>query len=572
MLSLFGIAFLAGVVAGISPCILPVLPVVLVGWSVEGADEGTFARQRRRRALSLVAGLVISFSLFTAVGAELLSAAHLPDVFLHDLGIATLFIFGLSLVVPRLAQLLERPFARFAREGTRGTRSSFLCGIGLGFVFVPCAGPVLATVAVLGARHHASFTTLALSFCFGVGVCLPLLVVALAGDRLIERNRWLTARARRLRPIAGMVLIVMSVSVALNLTAPLQRALPSYTASLQHWIEGGQATTKSLRSLSGERSADALAQCEARAASGTESGLSNCGIAPEFKGITGWLNTNLNKPLTMQGQWGHVVLIDFWTYSCINCQRSLPHVKKWYDRYRGVGLQVVGVASPEFAFEHDVQNVKAGAQALGVHYPIAVDANLATWQAYANQYWPADYLIDATGMIRHVGYGEGNYTHTESLIRSLLRAVNPSRPLPPPTSVADTTPTGSLTPETYLGADRSAFQENGSVTSGVTERFVAYPSTQNGYYDLGGTWTASGESITAGEGAEIIINFTAKKVFLVLAGDGTVTEQLNGRLLRKLQVRGVPSLHQLVALPRQGDGELRLSLTKGLAAYAFTFG
>ncbi len=572
MLSLFGIAFLAGVVAGISPCILPVLPVVFVGWSVEGTDETTFGRQRRRRALSLVAGLVLSFSLFTAIGAELLSAAHLPDSFLHDLGIAVLFIFGLSLVVPKLAHLLERPFARFAREGSRGTRSSFLCGLGLGVVFVPCAGPVLATVAVLGARHHASFTSLGLSFCFGVGVCLPLLVVALAGDRLIERNRWLTAKARQLRPFAGIALMAISVSVAFNLTAPLQRALPSYTASLQHWIEGGQATTKSLRSLSGERSANALAKCEEKAAGGTQGGLDNCGVAPEFKGITGWLNTKANKPLTIEGEFGHVVLVDFWTYSCINCQRSIAHVNQWYERYRGVGLQVVGVASPEFAFEHDVNNVKAGAKALGVRYPVAVDANLATWQAYANQYWPADYLVDATGMIRHVGYGEGNYAHTESLIRSLLRAANPGAKLPPPTNVADTTPTGSLSPETYLGADRSAFQENGSVTNGVTERFDPYPSTQNGFYDLGGTWTASGESITAGPDAEIILSFTAKNVFLVLAGNGTVTERLNGHLLQKLQVRGVPNLYQLVALPRQQDGELRLSMTKGLSAYAFTFG
>jgi len=413
---------------------------------------------------------------------------------------------------------------------------------------------------------------LALSFCFGVGVCLPLLVVALAGDRLIERNKWLTTKARQLRPIAGIALIVLSVSVALNLTAPLQRALPSYTASLQHWIEGGQATTKSLRSLSGERSANALAKCEEKAAGGTQSGLDTCGVAPEFKGITGWLNTKTNKPLTIEGEFGHVVLVDFWTYSCINCQRSITHVNQWFERYRGVGLQIVGVASPEFAFEHDVNNVKAGAKALGVRYPIAVDANLATWQAYANQYWPADYLVDATGMIRHVGYGEGNYTHTESLIRSLLRAANPGVKLPPPTNVADTTPTGALTPETYLGADRSAFQENGSVTSGSTEHFDLPQSTQNGYYNLGGTWTASGESITAGSQAELTINFSAKNVFLVLAGNGAVTKYLNGHLLGTQPVQGVPSLYQLVGLPRQKDGELRLVLTKGLSAYAFTFG
>jgi len=572
VIGLFGVAFLAGLVAGISPCILPVLPVVLVGWKVDETDATDVARQRRRQAIALVGGLVLSFSLFTAVGAELLSALHLPDTLLHDLGIVVLFAFGLSLIVPKLAQLLERPFARFARPGTRGTGSSFLCGLGLGLVFVPCAGPVLATVAVLAARHQASFSSLLLSVSFGIGVSVPLLVIALAGDRLIERNQWLAARSRKLRPVAGGILIALSLAIAFNLTAPLQRALPSYTASLQHWIEGGQATTQSLRALSGAQSDGSLATCQAEAAGGAENGLAACGVAPALTGITGWLNTKGNKPIRLANEWGHVVLIDFWTYSCINCQRSLPHVKQWYDRYRSSGLEVIGVEAPEFAFEHNVANVKKAAAGLGVTYPIAVDGNLSTWDAYANQYWPADYLVDATGMIRHVGYGEGGYDHTESLIRKLLKAANPGHKLPPPTSVADTTPTGSLSPETYLGADRSSFQENGSVTSGTTETFVPYATTQNGYYDLGGTWTASGESITAGAKAEIILNFTAKNVFLVLAGNGTVTETLNGQPKGTIAVHGVPNLYQLVALPQQQDGLLKLQMTKGLSAYAFTFG
>ncbi len=572
MPSLLAVAFIAGLIAGVSPCILPILPIVLVGWSADDAEPGEASRQRRRQGIALVVGLVISFSILTAVGAEVLSAMHLPDAFLHDLGIALLLLFGISLLVPRLERLLERPFARFARPGTRGTKSSFLCGLGLGFVFVPCAGPVLATISVLGAHHRASLESLALSVCFGVGVALPLLLVALAGDRLIERNRWLAAKARHLRPIAGIVLIAMSVAVMLDLTAPLQRALPSYTNSLQTWVEGGQHTTKALRALAGDNNSTALAQCEIAAANGTSSGLRSCGAAPEFTGITGWFNTKGSRPLTMVGQWGHVVLIDFWTYSCINCQRSLPHVEQWSDRYRSDGFQVIGVEAPEFAFEHVVSNVKAAASRLGVRYPVAVDANLATWQAYGNQYWPGEYLIDATGVIRHVDYGEGNYPHTESLIRKLLRQAHPGQALPSPLNVADTTPTGSLSPETYLGADRSVFLDNGSVTSGTTSHFDLPSSTQNGYYDLGGTWRASGESITAGADAQIALNFTAQKVFLVLSGHGTVTEWLNGRRLGKVAVQGVPNLYQLLALPSQTEGVLRLALTKGLSAYDFTFG
>ena len=571
MLTLLVVAFLAGLVAGISPCVLPVLPVVLAGWAPTGVEVEPTSSARRRRSISIVAGLVLSFSLITALGSQILSALHLPDAVLHDLGIATLVLFGASLLIPQLEALLERPFTRFARRGPAGSRSGFALGLGLGLVFVPCAGPVLATVAVLGARHKASVESVALSFAFGIGVAIPLLVIALAGDRIIERKKWLTNRGSKFRKIAGVALLLMAVAIATNLAAPLQRDLPGYTQSLQNAIEGNHQTTAALRTLQGASNTGNLANCEITAANGFAPDLSHCGVAPEFTGITGWRNTKGNTPLTLASLRGRVVLVDFWTYTCINCQRTVPHVEGWYQRYQKDGLVVIGVAAPEFAFEKVPSNIAAGAKSLGITYPIAIDDNLATWSAYGNEYWPAEYLIDATGVIRHVDYGEGDYGTSEGFIRTLLQAAHPGVHLPPPTNLPDTTPKEALSPETYLGASRSAYLYNGTAASG-TSVYTLPTNVQSGFYGLGGTWTTSDESITAGTGAALDINFQAKYVYLVLSGSGTVTESLNGQPLGTISVHGFPTLYTLVHGPSVQNSLLHLTFTPGVSAYDFTFG
>ena len=202
----------------------------------------------------------------------------------------------------------------------------------------------------------------------------------------------------------------------------------------------------------------------------------SCGEAPNFSDVTAWLNTPHHEPLTIAGLRGKVVIIDFWTYSCINCQRTLPHVEAWYKRYAPYGLEIVGVHTPEFAFEHVVSNVKAQSKTLGVKYPIAVDDDYGTWHAYHNNYWPAEYLIDATGVVRHVDYGEGSYSLTESLIRKLLLQANPGIKLPPPTTVPNLTPTEETNPESYVGYDYgltyfdSTTEPRSNVATSITSR------------------------------------------------------------------------------------------------------
>jgi len=573
VLGLLVIGFFAGLIAGVSPCILPILPVVLVGWStpVEGVTNEKSAK--RRRALAVVSGLVVSFSIITALGSVILSSLGLPQDLLRNVGIALLIIFGVGLIWPQLGHLIERPFARLAGRAPTGTRSGFVLGLGLGLVFVPCAGPVLAAISVLGARHHASFFSLLLSFCFGIGAATPLFAVALAGDRLIERNRRLSTKSRKLRPVAGVLLIAMALAITFNAANVLQRDLPGYTQSLQHWVEGNHYTVKELRQLQHQSTTGSLAACEGVAANGEMNGLSECGVAPDFQGITAWLNTPKDRPLSLSQLKGKVVLVDFWTYSCINCQRTLPHVEAWYQRYHSYGLDIVGVEAPEFAFEHVVSNVAAADKTLGVKYPVAIDDNLDTWSAYANEYWPAEYLIGGNGVIRHVSYGEGNYANDEQFIRTLLRQANLSVVLPPATNVADLTPTEATNPETYLGTERSSYLQAETMTDGVTQTFSPPSALSTDMYDLAGSWTPSSQDIIAGKNASLNLQFSGDHdIYLVLGGKGSVNVAVNGVVTKTVPVTGFPTLYTLLSSPSAQSGVMTLSFTPGVQAYDFTFG
>ena len=355
------------------------------------------------------------------------------------------------------------------------------------------------------------------------------------------------------------------ILIAFNVTASLQRDVPGYTSVLQQHIEASSYARQHLASLSGD--AGSLSSCP----SGTPE-LRACGAAPQFKGITKWLNTPGDKPLTLTGLRGKVVLVDFWTYSCINCQRSLPHVEAWYSAYHDDGLEVVGVHTPEFAFEHVVSNIQQAAQQLGVHYPIAVDNNYKTWDAYSNEYWPAEYLVDASGDVRHVTFGEGDYGTTESLIRKLLVSADPSVHLPAATNTPNQTPSGPLTPESYLGYKYGL--QNFAGTSIYEDQASKYTFPQPvppNTFAFSGTWTVGSESITAGADARLELNFSADDVYLVIGGTGTVAVSVNGTHTQTLTISGIPRLYTLVHGGYQ-SGTVLLSVSPGVQPYDFTFG
>jgi cytochrome c biogenesis protein CcdA/thiol-disulfide isomerase/thioredoxin len=543
MLVLLGIGLLAGLVTAISPCVLPVLPILLAG----GATG--------RKPFRIITGLVASFVTFTLFATWLLDQLGLPQDLLRNLAIALLFAVAATLLVPRLGLLLEKPFAALTRHRAGG--GGFLLGASLGLVFVPCAGPVLATITVVAANNHVGLRTILLTLAYAIGAALPMLLIAYGGRGIAGRLR---TQGPRLRLASGIVIGLVALGISFNLDSRFQTALPGYTQALQKHVEETSAARKQLAKLSGAKAPVAVAPADQSAALD----LPDYGPAPPLIPGGRWFNS---PPLTLASLHGKVVLVDFWTYSCINCLRTLPHLKSWYASYHKNGFEIVGVHSPEFAFEHVASNVAAAIKRLGITYPVVQDNNFATWNNYGNQYWPAEYLIDRSGTIRHYGFGEGGYGTTEAAIRQLLDVHTTAAEVP------DATPTDSETPESYLGyrrLDRSRYVGSKIVPDRET-RYEPALSVPLNALSYGGTWKVEAERIVAGPKAALTLHFHAKDVYLVLGGHGSVEVSIAGKQATTVQVDSY-KLFTLRSSSTPKNALLQLDFTPGVEAYAFTFG
>jgi cytochrome c biogenesis protein CcdA/thiol-disulfide isomerase/thioredoxin len=528
-----------------------------------------------RRPYFVILGLVLSFSFFTLAGSFLLSLLHLPQETIIWIGIVALVLVGIGMIVPAFERILEKPFAWIPQRQATGDHGGFLLGLALGAVFVPCAGPVLAVVVAAGAKNTISASILLETFAFAIGVAIPLLIFALAGRRLAERISAFRRHQRGIRITAGVVMIALAAAVVplWNVPGALLGIIPDYTSNLQAATSGIGAT---VGFGSAKTSADGPTSKTSTACSADAANLVDCGAAPAFAGIDQWFNTPGDKPLSLASLRGKVVLVDFWAYSCINCQRSTPHLNAWYNSYEKDGLVIVGVHAPEYAFEHVASNVLASAKQQGIKYPIALDNEFTTWTAYGNQYWPAEYLIDAKGQVRHIAFGEGDYSTTEKLIRSLLTSADPTVALPRATDVPDTTPTNALTPETYLGSEQAPtanFQSPSGYRQGTAVyAFPAAPLGQNDYA-FSGAWAMSTQSITsANASAAIRLHYEASHVYLDVGGTGTLTVT-DSAGTRTIPVSGPPDIRDVL---KSGagyrNGTVTIKLSKGLTAYSFTFG
>lgn len=553
MVSVILIGVLGGLITGISPCIVPVLPVIFMSGSA-GA----------RRPLLVVAGLVLSFSVSTLLGSLLLRQLSLPANVIRGTGLIMLALIGLGLIFPAVESLLERPFARIPQRAISTSRGGFGLGLVLGLVFVPCAGPVLAAIVVAGATGSIGPPAIALTIAFGIGVAVPLAAFALAGQQITNRIGAFRRRQRGIRVAGGVTMVMLSVALALDLPATLQRAIPDYTAALQHRGETGEITQK--LNLGG------IITEENRRLSNCHNGshqLEDCGPAPALTGIDHWLN---GPPLVLAALRGKVVLIDFWAYSCINCQRSIPHITAWYTTYRDHGLVVIGVHTPEFAFEKIPANVADGARRLGITYPIAMDNNFSTWTSYRNRYWPARYLIDAQGHVRQITLGEGGYDVTERLIRQLLTDANTAVTLPSPTDLVDTTPTAGQTPETFLSVGKVVnYAGPGRYDQG--EAGFSYPQRQpDDTFALSGRWLVDYQGATArSQTSSIRLRYHAKAVYVVAGGKGTLTVDHDGAQTT-VPVDGPPNTYRLIAAERSEPGQLEVRPSQGLQVYSFAYG
>jgi cytochrome c biogenesis protein CcdA/thiol-disulfide isomerase/thioredoxin len=578
MAVLLAIGFVAGLLTIISPCILPVLPAVIASGVTAGG---------RKRAFAIAAGLALAFGVSALFSIRLLQALHLPLGLRYDVAIVVLFIVAAGLIVPRLGDLIERPFSRLgAGRAPNRDRGGLVLGASLGLLYLPCGGPILATIAAVGSPSSSiNGDAIGLTIAYSLGIALPVFGLVLAADRLAGATSWLRTHALATRRTGGVLLAVSALAITFGAATSLQTHVPSYTSRIEDHLTAGRSIRTDLgrignphESSTAKRVQQSVGQSIVAPRSSpvdqvptiAASTLPSYGPAPNFTKVTRWFNTPDGAGLDLDQLRGKVVLIDFWTYSCINCLRSLPHVKTWYSRYHSAGLDVIGVHTPEFDFEHVASNVQAAISRLGVTYPVAMDNDYGTWAAWGNNSWPAEYLIDAQGNLRYGSIGEGDYGQTEAAIRALLKSDGAA--LPPPTSVPDATPQEQQSPESYLGYQRLARYQGTPIVKDKLAEYTFASHLATSQLSYAGQWNVGAEDITAGPGAQLRMNLSASDVYLVLSGTGTVTATLDGKPLASQRVSGVPTLYTILSGRQPRSGVLQLHLSPGVSAYDFTFG
>lgn len=557
---LFALAYVAGVLTIVSPCILPVLPFV-------------FARADRpfvRSGLPLLAGMAVTFVVFaglaTVAGNWVVSANDAGRI----IAMVVLAGFGLALAFPAVGDRLTRPLVRWGsapapgRSGGDGVWASVLLGAATGLLWAPCAGPVLGLILTGAALGGAGVNTALLLVGYAAGAATSLAVALLAGGRVLAAMKRSLHTSERLRRVLGVGVLVSVLAITLGWDTGV---LASISKGSTTTLEQGLIDRSGIDGQQPKK-------------------------APSLTGATGWLNT---APLTPDALRGKVVLVDFWTYSCVNCLRTLPYVRAWADRYRDDGLVVVGVHSPEFAFERDPANVRKAVADLRVDYPVALDNNFAIWRAFDNQYWPAHYLIDARGRLRYQHFGEGDYAETEHMIR---RVLSESGDMVMRDGVTVSTRGTSLaaddtslkSPETYLGYGRAQnFASPGGLIHDKPHVYSVGALPLN-RWGLSGSWTVGEQSSTvAAARARVSFRFHARDVNLVL---GRAGPEVSGRFRVTVDGRPPGSAHGM-DVTAQGTGEVtgqRLYqvirqrskiadrtitvefLAPGVQAYTFTFG
>jgi cytochrome c biogenesis protein CcdA/thiol-disulfide isomerase/thioredoxin len=569
-------AFIAGIGTALSPCVLPVLPIALSA----GATGGT------RRPLGIVTGLALSFTFVTVAFVYVIHALGLPNDLLRTIAIVGLIVFGLALVVPPVGDRLEAYLSRLVPKtvsgrGGDGFGSGLLVGFGLGAVYTPCAGPILAGVITLSVSQTFTAGRLATALAYGIGSAVALYFLMIGGRRLTRR---LSQRSGRFQQALGAVMVVVAVLMSANLDVRFQNAiaadLPSFLVNPTGGLEKSDSVKSQLADVRGKPGTQETPDVAAGEA------LPKLFQAPAFAGTQRWFNTPAGAPLDLAAlrRQHRVVLIDFWTYTCINCIRTLPQVKAWDAKYRAAGLTVVGVHTPEFPFEKDAGNVRAAIAQNAIKYPVVQDNDYKTWDAYKNQYWPAKYLIDANGVVRYVHFGEGEYAKTERAIRSLLAEAGDTR-LGGMSRPHVEQPTRLATPETYLGSQRADRFENGPITEGVHDYGRGAPALEPDQLAYRGRWGVAPDGAVSGPGARLFLNFRAREVYLVLGSPEqarTTRVLLDGKPVSARyagpDVRGgtvrvrAQRLYRLIKLPKAGDHELELRPEAGTRGYAFTFG
>jgi len=591
MIVLLLFAFLAGAATAVTPCVLPVLPALLSASGTGG----------RRRPFGIVAGLTVTFTITIVGVASVVDGVGVGDGALRTVSIVVLAIFGATLLYPPAGEWVADRLAGVAllspTKDADGFWSGTVLGGALGFVFAPCAGPILAAVISVSASQGTTARLVAVAIAYGLGTAAVLLAFALGGRKITDRVRR-GGRGPALQRAFGVVMLLTAALMVTNTDVRFQTALadsfPSFLVDPTGGIERSHVVERRLADLRGKAKFDSSAHAKA---AGTPVAASDAalpgvrtpelpvlGRAPDFQRTGRWFNTT---PLSMRSLRGHVVLIDFWTYTCINCLRTLPYLKAWDAKYRADGLTIVGVHTPEFDFEKKAANVSAAIAQTGVRYPVVQDNDYGTWNAWGNNAWPAHYLIDARGQVRYTHLGEGEYKETEAAIRALLAEAGKRRlggaaaPKGAITKIAD-----QATPETYLGSARAqGFSPVGPSDGTRSYHALAPAKLPRSVFSLGGRWAITPESARAVSGATIEARVVGRAVYLVLSSPGhprKVRVLLDGHPIGAADAGadvhdGVVTvrrqrLYDLVRVGASEEHVLTLRLDPGVTGFAFTFG
>lgn len=589
MLILILFAFLAGIVTVLSPCILPILPIVLSS-SLTGG---------KKRPLGIVTGFICSFTFFTLLLSSIVKATGIGSESLRYSAIVIIGLFGASLLIPATQTLLERVFSRLSslvptakNSQDSGFLGGIIVGLSLGLLWTPCVGPILASVITLALTGTTNASAFFITLAYSIGTALPMLAITYGGRTLLQRNQWLLQNTAKIQKAFGVIMIAMAVALFFGIDRKLQTiiltAFPQYGSGLTS-IENNRFVQDQLQKVGGNSSLSTIKNVLS-----TET-LPDLGAAPnpDFSGATKWLNS---EPLSLNTNLkGKVVLVDFWTYSCINCIRTLPYITDWYSKYKDKGLVIIGLHAPEFEFEKVETNVRKAMQDFKIAYPVVQDNDFQIWRSYSNQYWPAHYLIDAKGHIRATHFGEGAYAETEKQIQVLLKEAGEQVDMP----VGKDSPTpllsigARISPETYLGADRGRAYTNTqspfpsqNVDKTVRYRFQGRLSSDE--VGISGDWKVEKERITsASDESTLTMHVHAGKVFLVLGGKNADAKPVKV----KMDGQAIPETYQTVDF-KSGvitidmdrkydildthagveDHVVELSVPSGISAYAFTFG
>ncbi len=499
------LAYLGGILTIVSPCILPVLPFVFAR-----ADR-SFARS----TLPMLAGMAATFAIVATLAAVGGGWAVRANQAGRWAALVLLALFGIALVFPSVSDRLTRPLVGLGsrlseQQGQRDSLwSSLVLGVATGLLWAPCAGPILGIIFTAAALKGASFSTTLLLLAYALGAATSLALALLVGGKLFARMKRTLGASERIRQVLGLLVLVGVAAIALGLdTRVLAKLSSAQTASL----ESGLARRLGASHEMGETAA--------RTNRMGELVLPVEGTLPSLDGLGPWFN---GPPLTSQQLRGKVVVVDFWTYSCINCLRSIPYVKAWDERYRKNGLVVIGVHAPEFAFEREPTNVARAIKDLGIKYPVALDNGYVLWRALQNNYWPAHYFIDAEGRVRYHHFGEGNYDVSERVIRQLLAEAGhapigqPMRPIVGSGAEAAAAVDEIGSPETYLGYARAErFTSPGGLLKDKPKSYVPAPLELN-QWSLQGSWLDGRQSARSlAPGAKISFRFHARDLHLVL--------------------------------------------------------